>query len=155
MRTASIFALLLCFSFFPAEAKAELVTQTYAFSYSEFQAHGGFDFGAVPPPPPLDPWIGTFSVTYDPSVNRNPGSPVDSFSSNHDFGSFSFVYDSGVLTVGTNCGLVGCDVSATLVSASFGDGFAIYSEGAGLFSGSGTLTLIKEVPAVPEPQPGR
>jgi hypothetical protein len=149
---SSIVAFLLAAStFVPAASRAELVTQTYTFSYSDFHADGGFDFGAIPPPAPLDPWTGSFAVTYDPSVNNDVGSPVDSFSSNHDFGSFSFVYDGGALIVGTDCGGGGCGLNGFLVSAAFGDGLAGYSEGAGfLFLGSGSLTLVGEVTAVPE-----
>jgi hypothetical protein len=150
---SSIVAFLLAAStFVPAASRAEFITQTYTFSYSDFHANGGFDFGAIPPPAPLDPWTGSFTVTYDPSVNNDVGSPVDSLSSNHDFGRFSFVYDSGALIVGTDCGGGGCGLNASLVSAAFGDGLAGYSEGAGFsFLGSGSLTLVSEVPAVPEP----
>jgi hypothetical protein len=149
---SSIVVLLLAAStFVPAASRAELITQTYTFSYSDFHADGGFDFGAIPPPAPLDPWTGSFTVTYDPSVNNNVGSPVDSFSSNHDFGALSFVYDSGALIVGTDCGFGGCGLNAGLVSAAFGDGSAGYSEGAGLFFASGSFTLVTEVTAVPEP----
>jgi hypothetical protein len=144
---SSVVALLLAaWTLVPAASQAELITQTYTFSYSDFHADGAFDFGAIPPPAPLDPWTGSFTVTYDPSVVINVGSPVDSFSSNHDFGTFSFVYDSGALIVGTDCGFGGCGLSGALVSAAFGDGLAGYSEGAGVFLGSGLLTLD-----VPEP----
>jgi hypothetical protein len=146
-----IAALLLAAStFVPAASRADVITQSYTFSYSDFHADGGF--GAIPPPAPLDPWTGSFTVTYDPSVNNDEGSPVDSFSSNHDFGTFSFVYDSGALIVGTDCGGGGCGLNAFLVSAAFSDGLAGYSEGAGFsFLGSGSLTLVGEVTAVPEP----
>jgi hypothetical protein len=148
---SSIVALLLVAStFVPAASRAELITQTYTFSYSDFYAIGGFDFGAIPPPAPLDPWTGSFTVTFDPSVNNDVGMPVDSFSSNHDFGAFFFVYDSGVLIAGTHCGFGGCELNAGVVSAALGDGSAIYSEGTFLFDGSGSLTLASEVTAVPE-----
>lgn len=138
------------FIFRPSASQAELVTRSYTFLYSGFAAHV---FGApgLSPKAPVDHWTGSFTITYDPSAREAVGS-VDSFSSNFDFGTFAFDYDSGDLIVGTNCSSYGCAVSGGLASAALAGNSAAYSVANGLlFFGSGSIRQVNQVSAVPEP----
>jgi hypothetical protein len=121
---------------------ASVVTQSYTFSFS------GFGAGA-----PVDPWTGSFTVTYDPSVFNVSGS-LDAFSSNlpSTYGTFVWVNGSGGLVIGddcnsTDCGVVGGTTTAYFHVPQFG--IAIYATATdSFFSATGGATLA---PAVPEP----
>jgi PEP-CTERM motif len=83
---------------------ASVVTESYTFSFSDFVAE---DF---PETAPFDPWTGSFTVTYDPSVFGVTGS-LDAFSSNLGPAYDTFVWGnySGIgLVIGDQCDAFNC-----------------------------------------------
>jgi hypothetical protein len=127
---------------------ASVVTQSYTFSFSGFGAKG------APETAPVDPWTGSFTVTYDPSVFGVTGS-LDAFSSNlgPTYGTFVFLNSSGVggLIIGDNCNSLFCSASSGSLQAFLvvPQVFAAYSTATNLFeSSTGGATLAS---AVPEP----
>ncbi len=65
-----------------ASAWAAPITQTYNFNIGPFTGGTGTGGNAVSLPPPVDPWLGSFTVTFDPTVTSTTGGAVTSFSSN-------------------------------------------------------------------------
>ena len=93
---------------------AALITRTYNVSASGFASS---DPSA--PPPPVDPWNLTVTITFDPAVNSAP-TPVDSLISGDlttgGYGPYSYIYDasSQELRIGDNCpGPTFCTLSGT------------------------------------------
>ena len=121
---------------------ASTVTKNYIFS---------FDFSGDPGAP-VNPWSGSFTITYDPSVFGVTGS-LDAFSSNLDasYGTFAWTNQTGYgLAIGDACSAVNCHGGAR--NAFFGlatDGSveAYYSTN----STTGFDTQSGNVTAVPEP----
>jgi hypothetical protein len=125
-----------------AVSHASTITQRYTFSFS-FSS----DPGA-----PFNPWSGSFTLTYDPSVFGVTG-PLDAFSSNlpASYGTFVWTNQTGFgLAIGDDCSTINCHAGAN--QAFFGvatDGSveAVYTVG----NNMGFDTQSGNVTAVPEP----
>jgi hypothetical protein len=133
-----------------AAADAATVTDTFSFSASGFTPSGS----------PVDPWTGSFTITYDPAGGVQSGA-LPSFSSNLPaiYGPFSFVYfgvQIGGLDIGDDCFNNSCGVSTGIFSAMLfffpatlsGAGAGISNISQIFFSTSATVT---STPAIPLP----
>ena len=124
-------------------ASAATTTSTYDFSFSNFGA------GA-----PFDPWSGSFTVTFDPSVVGSGA--LDAFTSNLPalFGTFTFAYGgpSNNFLVGDKCNTDSCSFGPNSAGFDFTlstlSGFATYETAdESQYSAAGKITLVP----VPEP----
>ena len=84
-------------------AKAATVTELYNFTASGFTASGS----------PVDPWTGSFTITFDPTGGTQAGA-LGAFSSNlpAGYGTFTFLAFPGELVVGDDCNIGGCSATA-------------------------------------------
>ena len=128
-------------------SRAALITETINFSYSNFTPVGS----------PVDPWTGSFTITYDPSIGNTSGS-LTAFSSNLlGYGTFVWANPSpNKLVIGNHCSGSSCDVFSTGVNQAFldiGDGFADIATTTNTQTTflSFTSTIVPQVAAVPEP----
>jgi hypothetical protein len=121
-------------------SQASVVTQSYTFSFSGF----------IPSGAPVDPWTGSFTITYDPSVLGVTGS-LDAFSSNLPASYGTFVWANlGGLFIGDNCNSISCTVGGgdtAFFQVSTGSA-AVATATTIFFNQTGGATLA---PAVPEP----
>jgi hypothetical protein len=112
------FALLAVLSLPVANAKAASITLTYDFTVS--------GLGSVSP---VDPWHGTFTITYDPTATGNSLGTLDSFTSNlpASYSPFVFAQYTSHLIIGDNCSPGTCSALTQTDQAWFW--FAIDSNG--------------------------
>ena len=128
-------------------SRAALITETIDFSFSNF----------IPSGSPIDPWTGSFTITYDPSLNSS-GS-LTAFSSN-----LPAVYDPFVWTFGSSQQLIigdACNLVFNSCSVTTGKNQAAMNITAGfadITTATNTQTFftstassIVTVAAVPEP----
>jgi hypothetical protein len=106
-----------------AAANATTITESTSFTASGF----------VPAPgqgsPPVDPWTGSFTITFDPFSGVSQSGALDAFSSNlpASYGTFTFIFggffptNAGLL-IGTNCHSQGCGVTGGQDQAFLGFG---------------------------------
>ena len=79
-----------------ASANATTITESFSFSASGF----------APADSPVDPWTGSFTITFDPTGGQQSGA-LDAFSSNlpASYGTFAFSYggSGNYVAIGDNC----------------------------------------------------
>jgi hypothetical protein len=142
-----------------AAADAATVTDSFSFTASGFTPSGS----------PVDPWTGSFTITYDPTLGKSGA--LDAFSSNLPAGydTFVFVYagPGSFLVIGDDCILgFGCRVSAGTETASLsfhpvmsggltfnGANLASTSGPSVFFARSGTVTPIPASTPLPAALP--
>lgn len=135
-------------------AQATTITKTYDF---DFTSSGS----------PVSPWIGSFTVTFDPAGFYPVGTALDAFNSNLPaaYDTFTFSYSSHLLLIGDDPNGAGAYRARVGVDDAWfdvqvgDDGTPINSDvsfvgtasppGADAFTG--TVTLAPDVTAVPEP----
>ena len=85
-------------------AKAATITRTYDFAAS------GFPSGS-----PVDPWQGSFTITYDPTAIGDFTGSLDAFSSNlpPSYSPFAYGQHNNLIGIGDSCDAFGCSVSST------------------------------------------
>jgi hypothetical protein len=92
-------------------ASAATVTETYDFTASGFTPSGS----------PVEPWTGSFTITFDPTETLLLSGALDAFSSNlpASYGTFTFVYGGAgnALVIGDDCAPLGCDADSTMDTA--------------------------------------
>jgi hypothetical protein len=127
-------------------SRAALVTETIDFSFSNFSVGS-----------PIDPWAGSFTLTYDPSLEGTSG-PLTAFSSNlpGGYGAFSWnVGASGQLVIGDSCSFGSCNVTTgfnqAAINITFAEAFITTTTNPQEFFGSSTSTIVTQVASVPEP----
>lgn len=137
-------------------ANAAVITETESFTASDFTPSGS----------PANPWTGSFTITFDPTIASSGALNVFSSNLPAGYGTFAFSYmgPGGLLELGDNCGAANCSATAGTDTA-FLDIFPV-SASAGLtfheaFVGSTsntislftsfTGTLTPTVPSIPLP----
>jgi hypothetical protein len=125
----------------PAVSHASVITQSYTFSFTDFEIVGA----------PYDPWTGSFTVTYDPSVFGIKGS-LDAFGSNlpASYGTFVWLNQPGLgLVIGDDCNTVSCIAGSNQAFISVPQNIGLYTVvNTDYLSETGTIT------AVPGPMAG-
>jgi hypothetical protein len=127
-------------------SRAALVTETIDFSFSNFSVGS-----------PIDPWTGSFTITYDPSLASTSGS-LTAFSSDlpGGYGTFVWAFDSlQQLLIGDSCIGSSCSVTTgfnqAAINITFAEAFITTTTNPQGFFGSSTSTIVTQVASVPEP----
>jgi hypothetical protein len=71
----------------------------------------------------VDPWFGTFTITFDPAHSGNLGPlALDAFSSTlpAGYGTFVFAQSGDLITIGDDCGPGACVINGGFDQAAFG-----------------------------------
>jgi hypothetical protein len=143
------------------QANAATITASYDFTASGFKPSGIS---------PVDPWTGSFTITFDPAVSGRVGPlALDAFSSNlpASYGTFEFVYNGAgsVLCIQEFSSTNFCSVTKGTDEA-FSAFFPVTASGGLTFAGaliastssdevsgtdSGTVTMRVAAPATPLP----
>jgi hypothetical protein len=93
-------------------ANAATITETYDFTITDFTPAGS----------PVDPWSGSFAITFDPTPTGPLGPlALDAFSSNlpAGYGTFEYSQSAGFVVVGDKCVRGACAIPPGTDSAAF------------------------------------